>query len=389
VDKGLTSFRALAFFAIFLYHVYMLGSGHLGIEGGYLGIEAFFVLSGFLLTPILVGMKSSLNKKDFFIHFYGRRALRIFPLFYSYIALTAFVSFWVLSQYGPSNPIPQDRIEFIYQFFVFIKNLPWSVTYAYDFYHTSYYYKASSFDTHFWSLAVEEQFYLVWPFAIFFIPAKYLKKFLLIVIVTVPLVRFFTAMTVDADIIPLNKSPEYVIYLLPFSYIDAFAIGGYFSLYKKGRSSFLVWLIIIFVLLLGVVTSWLSSKQFHWGDFGYVPLMNGTYKYVWGYSAVNLMFAYVLIHVRDKIFMPALFENPLLVYLGKISYGLYLFHLPVLWLLYSTLKMYSTLEMPTEILLVSTSLLITIFISMISYELMEKRFINLKDKYFARASDTK
>ena len=97
MNKGLTSFRALAFFAIFLFHINYFGTGHLGIQAGYLGVQAFFVLSGFLLTPILVDMKSNLNKKDFFIHFYGRRALRIFPLYYLYLVIVASVSFWVWS----------------------------------------------------------------------------------------------------------------------------------------------------------------------------------------------------------------------------------------------------------------------------------------------------
>jgi peptidoglycan/LPS O-acetylase OafA/YrhL len=111
--------------------------------------------------------------------------------------------------------------------------------------------------------------------------------------------------------------------------------------------------------------------------------MEGSYKYVWGYSIVNLMFAYVLVHIESKTLMPALFENPLLVYLGTISYGLYVFHLPVLWLVYSTVNSSS------EIFLASTSLLITVMISMVSYEFMEKRFINLKDKLFAKASADK
>jgi len=89
MSRGLTSFRALAFFAIFLFHTLDLGNHKVGIRGGYLGVLAFFVLSGFLLTPILIDMKSSLNKRDFYIHFYGRRAFRIFPLYYSYILTTA------------------------------------------------------------------------------------------------------------------------------------------------------------------------------------------------------------------------------------------------------------------------------------------------------------
>ena len=113
------------------------------------------------------------------------------------------------------------------------------------------------------------------------------------------------------------------------------------------------------------------------------PDQKDSYKYVWGYTVVNLMFAYVLVHVRDKAFMPAVFENRLLVYLGTISYGLYVFHFPILWGVSWTMKGSPAL------LKALTALLATILMSMASYELMEKRFINVKDKYFAKGHDEK
>ena len=131
-SKGLTSFRALAFFAIFFTHANGITFGHIGIAGGYVGIQAFFVLSGFLLTPILIEMRANLNNRDFFVHFYGRRALRIFPLYYSYLLVVAIVSYWVLSVYGQSIlQVQLDR---------FIRQLPWTMTYTYDFYHASIYF---------------------------------------------------------------------------------------------------------------------------------------------------------------------------------------------------------------------------------------------------------
>ncbi|MGB8410267.1 MAG: acyltransferase family protein, partial [Gallionella sp.] len=120
MNKGLTSFRALAFFAIFLYHINP-GPGYLGLQAGYLGVQAFFVLSGFLLTPILLEMKANLNRKDFFVHFYGRRALRIFPLYYSYLAIVAILSVAAIYLYGASATVPLQR---------FIEQLPWTMTYT-------------------------------------------------------------------------------------------------------------------------------------------------------------------------------------------------------------------------------------------------------------------
>jgi len=380
MSKGLTSFRALAFFAIFLFHINIIGTGHLGFRGGYLGVDAFFVLSGFLLTPILLDMKYNLNKKDFFIHFYGRRALRIFPLYYSYIVIVASVSFFAITRFSHSEIISTDTSKLIDYLSRFIEQLPWTMTYTYDFFHASTYFKHTLFATHFWSLAVEEQFYLVWPLAILFIPTAHTKRFLLLVIAAGPLIRLLSAMIIDTNLLPILHQNDLVIYVLPSSHLDAFAIGGYFALYGKCRPVYWLWLSIVFVFMLGMITSWLSTRQIQWDQFAYGPFMKDSYKYVWGYSVVNLLFAYILVHVKNKSFLPALFENPLLVYLGKISYGLYVFHFPVIWLVYVYMNDV------TEIARASIVLLITIIISMISYEFMEKRFINAKDRYFARTS---
>jgi peptidoglycan/LPS O-acetylase OafA/YrhL len=370
MSKGLTSFRALAFFAIFAYHMNP-GPGYLGLQAGYLGVQAFFVLSGFLLTPILMDMKSSLGRKDFFLHFYGRRVLRIFPLYYSYLVIVAAISWLAINHYGHSGMEPVDR---------FIEQLPWTATYTYDFYHASNYFEQTPLASHFWSLAVEEQFYLVWPLAIFFISPRHIRRFLLLVILAGPLVRYLSAAILDANLLPTLRDTDLVIYILPFSHFDAFAIGGYFALYGKSRSGYLVWLSMLFVVMLGVSTTWLTTRQIQWDQLGYGPFMYDSYKYVWGYSVINLMFAYMLVHVRDKAFMPALFENRLLVYLGTISYGLYVFHFPILWLIYTTMYRFPVIVQQ------STALLITVIISSISFEFMEKRCINMKDRYFARAT---
>jgi peptidoglycan/LPS O-acetylase OafA/YrhL len=258
--------------------------------------------------------------------------------------------------------------------------LPWTVTYTYDFFHASEYFQPTPFATHFWSLAVEEQFYLVWPLAIFFIPDRHLKRFLLLVIVAGPLLRFLAALILDAHMLPTLRQTDLAIYILPFSHVDAFAIGGYLSLYGKSRAAYRVWLFILSVVMLGMITGWLSTGQIQWDQLGYGPFMKDTYKYIWGYTLVNLMFAYVLVHIRDRTFMPALFEHRLPVYLGTISYGLYVFHFPVVWLVYTTMYRLPVIAQQ------SISLMITVIISAASYKYMEKPMIDLKDRYFARSS---
>ena len=364
--KGLTSFRAIAFFAVFFFHTGGLGAG-------YLGVQAFFVLSGFLLTPILVDMKSSLNSRDFFTRFYGRRALRIFPLYYLYLLVAAGIAAIVVYQHGYEGIKAIDR---------YLEQLPWAFTYTYNFYHASEVFKHTPLVTHFWSLAVEEQFYLIWPLFLFITPKEHLKKFLLVIILFGPVVRFMTSIAISENTFSfIGDQTDLIIYVLPFSHMDAFAMGGYFAIYfsKKMESSRTVWLLIAFTFAIGLITEYLFSTDGMYGSgLGYAPFMKDSYKYIWGYSLLNIVFAYILIHVRDRKFLPELFENPVLYYLGQISYGLYVFHYPVIWTINYNLTDYSWF---IRMLL---SLFVTIVISILSYEFIEKWFIQSKDKYFSR-----
>src|SRR5690242_18425984 len=87
---GLDGLRAIAFLLVFALHTEYL-------QIGWVGVSLFFVLSGFLITGILLDMKKSLAAKDYFIKFYGRRFLRIFPLYYFYIILMVLVTTWLIS----------------------------------------------------------------------------------------------------------------------------------------------------------------------------------------------------------------------------------------------------------------------------------------------------
>lgn len=359
MNKGLTSFRALAFFAVFFYH----SSGRFCV--GYLGVQAFFVLSGFLLTPILSDMKNDLDPRSYFVSFYGRRALRIFPLYYMYLFIVGLISLLVTNSESYSGIEGIDR---------FITQLPWALTYTYNIFHASYLYEHTHFLTHFWSLAVEEQFYLLWPLLIYLVASKHFKSLLLFAIILGPVFRLLTSIAVANDSFGiLIDQIDLAVYVLPFSHVDAFAIGGFFALYQSGKSAISTWMMIFGVLVLGYSTQYISTGDIDILSLGYAPFMKD--KYVWGYSVLNVFFAYTLVQVRDGMFMPLLFNNKWLHYLGKISYGLYVFHFPVL-------KVMSYLTSgPIKVFI---SFLLTVFISSLSYELFERRIINLKDVLFPK-----
>ncbi len=368
--KGLTSFRALAFFVVFL--------GHAGaLNAGYLGVQAFFVLSGFLLTPILIEMKVHLPVKCYFVNFYGRRALRIFPLYYLYLILAAGLSLAVVRQADYAGVATVDR---------FLEQFPWVMTYTYNFFHASDLHEHSFLINHFWSLGVEEQFYLVWPVILLLTPRRRLKGTLLAIVAAGPLVRLLIWIIVSNQVFPpLLDHGALVIYVLPFSHFDAFAVGGFFALYQRSKTPASTWFIVGSALALGFATDWFfSDYQGSLYGFisrlGYALFMEDSYKFIWGYSVLNLVFAFMLIQIKDRKFLPALFENRTLNYLGTISYGLYVFHYPILWLV--------GLWLPESSLLTKgmISLLLLIPVSALSYELMEKRLIRLKSRFFPKES---
>lgn len=364
MSKGLNSFRAIAFFAILLLHLDLF-------DPGYLGVQAFFVLSGFLITPILVNMKLTLNKKSFFTHFYGRRALRIFPLYYLYIAGITLI-YILFKQYN----IPD--IAFCYN------QLPYTLSYTYNFYFITDYHHFSRACSHLWSLAVEEQFYIFWPFIIYFTPKHHLKHLLLGLIILGPLWRlfiFFISKNHWLDF--LHERWDIIIYVLPFSHIDAFAIGGFYAIYRKKISSLQTGIIISLALTIGILSELIAPEKPAGYYAEFTHFMSDSYQFIWGYSLANFVFAVILLQLREKVFFSAIFENSILCYLGTISYGLYVFHFPIQSFLHSALK-------PLPIISVNFIILLTtLLISVLSYELMEKRILSLKDKYFSKTSINK
>jgi peptidoglycan/LPS O-acetylase OafA/YrhL len=351
LNKSLTSFRFFAFLAVFFFH-------QLVFPLGYLGVQAFFVLSGFLLTAILVEAKNHQTTQDFFISFYGRRALRIFPVYYAYLLI---VSLALAYLYFPQLKSDIPVVNRFYQ------QILWALSYTYNFFHASDSFKHTYLLTHFWSLAVEEQFYLLWPIVIYFTPKEKLKQVLLMIIVMGPLVRWLTGELVMSGAISwLGDDVGLVVYVLPFSHFDAFAMGGFFALYGRacsGRS--LLGLLFVIVLL-----GWIAGAQ------GYSNFMNQGYAYVWGYSLFSLFFAGCLVTLKECNPRKGWLVSPVLVYLGAISYGLYIFHNAFIWL--------ADLYLPTSSVLIKIPLvfMLTLLVSAASYRWLEQPCLKLKDRYF-------
>lgn len=362
--RSLDTFRFFAFVAVFLFHVHVL-------EGGYLGVQAFFVLSGFLLTPILVQMKRDLPKREYFLNFYGRRSLRIFPLYYAYLLIGGLLAGLAMAKLGMENMVGLQR---------FHSQMIFAATYTYDFFHASDSFAYTPFLTHFWSLAVEEQFYLIWPLCLWLVPHDRVNRLLVGIVVAGPALRLLTWLAARGQWIPgIHDDPNLAVYVLPFSYLDAFAIGGLFALRKRPLAGWAPWACIAAALTLGFGAEWATGNEIRWDTLGFAQFVRGQGKEIWGYSVLNLAFAAVLSSLAAGQFLPTIFGFRPLQYLGKISYGLYVYHVPVIALAKNRLDGH----LP-PLALDAVMLAGTIAVSVLSYECFEKHCLNLKDRFFPK-----
>lgn len=291
--KQLDGLRFIAVSMVLIEH----WSGEmLGFPISYLGVCMFFVLSGFLITRILLQAKQKdetlershgFSLKQFFI----RRTVRIFPIYY----LTIFILF-VLN-------VPPVR-----------EQLVWCLTYSTNIYIAVKQTWLGSID-HLWSLAVEEQFYMFFPFLVLFSPTRYLTKILFGFIGLSVLLRLFFF---------LNGTPWMTPYVLMPTCLDAFGMGGllaYFFFHKNERmKAFItnkIYLIVSMALYIGVV---IWGKQF--SDIHNII----TVVFLRFFESLFSLFlvgnaAYGFSGVTKNIL-----ENSATVYLGRISYGIYIYH---------------------------------------------------------------
>ena len=365
---GLDGLRALAFLGVFAYHTNYL-------RFGWVGVDLFFVLSGFLITDILLRMKNSLPVKEFFSKFYGRRMIRILPLYYFYLLILAIIALAV-PHINLSPLITNYEHEFNH-------NIWYAFFYVYDFFSASAAYESTWTFIHLWSLSVEEQFYLIWPLLILLTPKKHFKKLCLCAIALGPLFRLITTLVFRHHLFPfLSSSPEGATYVLPFSQVDAFALGAYISRFDIPRPRLQLLALLLIIPIVGIITDYLVTGQYVLATLGYGLPLRGAYKEVWGYSLLNYLFA-VLIYcvIRTKLFQSDL-SGSIISYIGKISYGLYIYHYFIIAIVVSLFKKYSLPHYLGAPGVFWTALILTIIVASLSYYLLEKPILNLKTRFF-------
>jgi peptidoglycan/LPS O-acetylase OafA/YrhL len=370
---GLDGLRAVAFLIVFFFHTRNL-------PFGWLGVQLFFVLSGFLITDILLKMKEKLPRREFFTKFYGRRFLRIFPLYYFYLLLLIGLIF-LLPTLNLKGLKPELGKGFFNQIWV-------AAFYLYDFFHASLFFERSRFFTHLWSLSVEEQFYLLWPLLIFLTPRAKFKQLCLTAIGLGFLFRLAITLIYRTQFFPyLLSDPQQAVNVLPFSHLDAFAFGAYISQFKIPQPRLQLLALTITVPALGLLTDFLSKGTLTLA-LGYDLPMTGFYKEVWGYTLLNYLFAALIYNVARTQFLTNILESAPLRYLGKISYGLYVYHYGIIAITAALFRKYGlgySLRSPQ---MFAAAFGATLFIATLSFYWLEKPIINLKDKLFRVSSSS-
>jgi peptidoglycan/LPS O-acetylase OafA/YrhL len=338
------------------------------LESGWIGVDLFFVLSGFLITGILVDSKTA---DHYFRNFYARRALRIFPLYYGVLALflvgVPLLIRWHVPGLGfiANNPKHLSDLQSVQT------DQLW-----YWFYGANYAaiaHKNIAFFTHFWSLSVEEHFYFVWPLVVFLFDRKWLLRICAGVALFSLALR--TALVLTGD------SPS--IYLATQCRMDSLAIGAWVALaVRRWGLPRLLRPARAMALLTGAVlmVRLFTAKGFRIDD----PVMRSG-----GFTFLALFFASLIVlslgASATSAINRAMRWAPLRS-LGKYSYGMYIFHLFALWpvaRIFDPEKIAARLGSVYWAIPVSAAggIAFVYGIAWVSWHLYEKHFLKLK-KYF-------
>ena len=312
---------------------------------GKLGVVLFFVLSGFLITTLLLKEKDKQGKisnKDF----YMRRALRIWPVYFLILFLGFFIfpnfQFW----HVPTTIFPDINDHFWYKLLLYIFILP-NLSVAV--------FKQVANVSQSWSLGTEEQFYLFWPLFI-----DKCRSFLIPGMITI------VGAYLVVKIILIKMSISYPMwgYLVKFWYyfnIDCMAIGGLFAvIYYNNHDKILTFLFnrILFLFVIIVTFFCLGMGV----NFGFIH-----------YEVYAFLFGVIILNLACNEKYQNLLEYKALTYLGNISYGLYMYHLIALQIGIKT-----GIYFKSNWLIYVVTIFLTIIFSSISYFYYEKYFLKFK-----------
>jgi peptidoglycan/LPS O-acetylase OafA/YrhL len=178
------------------------------------------------------------------------------------------------------------------------------------------------------------------------------------------------------------SDPQQAVNVLPFSHLDAFAFGAYITRFEIPRPRLQLIALTIAVPAIGLLTDFLRKGTLTFA-LGYDLPMTGFYKEVWGYTLLNYLFAVLIYNVARTGFLTRILEIAPLRYMGKISYGLYVYHYGVIAIMVALFRKYEldySLRSPQMFF---ASFGATLLIATVSFYLLEKPITDLKDRLFS------
>lgn len=321
--------------------------GEVAWEIGKLGVILFFVLSGFLITYLLLAERKETGK-IVVKNFYVRRILRIWPLYFI-IVLGALYVFNSLPIFGVREGAALVHDHFFLKNILYIFFLP-NVAFAFRYW--------LPFANQTWSIGVEEQFYLVWP--LLFKKGWNILKVLFSIIAIYLIIK--VGAYLYADFRP-NYFSKNLYTLISISSFDSMAFGGIaaYLLFTDKKE----------------ILDWLFNKKIQWFLFLILGLglASGLHFGVLHFEYFAILFAVLILNLAANKKVIFRLENKIFNYLGKISYGLYMYHFLVLRFVHLLAVRYFESYKWLQLILVYA---ITILVAAFSYEYIEKFFIKKK-----------
>ena len=335
-----------------------------GFSVGRVGVDLFFVLSGFLIGGILLESRDSAN---YFRTFYLRRVHRILPVYYSWILLYL-IGLGILHFFAPAVSLTSADSSNAFRYFPFLQNFFPHKT------HLEWVWLGVT-----WSLAIEEQFYLFAPLVVRYVPVRRLPALLVAVVLLAPVLRLLVLLgPVDYHYIAASSTP---------CRADALALGMLAALawrserfhrFLRKNPSFLRRVLLFFFVAVELVMRWMFK-----------PL--GVFVGTVGYSTLALFFLALLLFVlacRESWLAGFMRLGPLRE-LGTVSYCVYIIHVPVLYvihrvLLHSTPRIDSLLRAAVTLL----ATLVTLGIAALSWHFMEKPLIKRGHRFVYTSAET-
>lgn len=340
--KSLDGLRAVAVLMVLAIHLWRFPEGHDVINAiagaGWIGVDLFFVLSGFLITRILFATKTG---PGYFRNFYARRSLRIFPVYYAFL-IVVFIGLPLVAMSPELESVQGDAV--------------WYALYASNFVIGLEGWKFAVTNVT-WSLAIEEQFYLLWPAVVRWLTKRRLIALCIALIVVCPIARLVTYEFTGGWIWPYVTMPLRA---------DAFAWGGLVALLGPEffRRHAATTLAAGGACILAAVT---AGEFLRWS-----PFVSSI-----GYSATGMVSAAALVLALSGR-LPILTSKPLLA-IGKVSYGMYLLQFICLSVLNRIYTGEGGLLQSAVFFIASATL--TYVVAALSFRLFEAPILRLK-RYF-------